>query len=371
MHAATMNPFNPQFGKRPSEFIGREIIINNFLQSMDNPNDPHRASIITGIRGSGKTAILSDIRQSLDQKKFLVVNLTARDGMLRDTLDICVRDAKQWLGDKFDDFSGFSVGALGFSFGVTLAGRHEEHGFRYYLTDIVSALTKKGITTVFLIDEAQVKTSELREFAVTYQHLMMEDMDVAVLMAGLPSAVQDVLNDEVLTFLRRSQRVQLESIEVDIVANAYENAFEKAERTFEHGALQRAAEASKGYPYLIQLIGFYLWEGARSLLKKKDVDQALTQSKVELFKNVHDLIYRSLSDKDKEFLMAMTQDKGESATVDIAKRLGAERGYVSRYRQRLIDAGLVQSSDWGKLVFSPPYMRDYLLDKHKQEWGED
>jgi len=367
MNAAAANPFNPQFGKRPSEFIGRDLIINDFLQSMDNPNDPHRSSIITGIRGTGKTAILSDIHQSLDPEKFLVVDLTAKDGMLLDMLDICARDAKQWLGSFLDGFVGFSLGALGFSFGITRKSGHEEHGFRYYLTDIVATLTEKGITTVFLIDEVHNETPEMREFVTTYQHLVREDRDVALLMAGLPNSVQDVLNDKILTFLRRSQRVELESIDIDIVAIAYDNAFKAAQRSFGGGSLQKAAEASKGYPYLIQLVGFYLWKSMRAHIDDTDVAQALVQSKVDLFKNVHDLIYSGLSSKDREFLMAMAQDVGESAIADVSARMRVDNSYISRYRQRMIDAGIIHSTGRGKLAFSPPYMRDYLLGKSKTE----
>jgi len=357
------NPFNPQFGKRPSEFIGRDIIINDFLQCMSSPNDPNRTTIITGIRGSGKTAILADIHQSLESKKCLIVDVTAKDGMLLDILDICVRDGKRWLPGVFDEFTGVTFGALGFSFGVTRKNRHEEHGFRYWLTDILSALKKKNIPIVFLIDEVHNDTAEMREFATTYQHLVRENMDVMLLMAGLPSSVQDILNDKVLTFLRRSHRVQLENIDVRVVAIAYGNAFEKAKIFFESDVLEQVARASEGYPYLVQLLGFYLWKSADNPITAKDVDQALTKSKIELFKNVHDLIFHELSQKDRDFLMAMSKDSAESSFGEIAARIKVNSSYASRYRQRLITAGIIYSSSYGKLAFSPPYMREYLLEK--------
>jgi len=81
------NPFNPQFGKRPRQFIGRELIIYDFIQSLDDSNDPNRTTIITGIRGSGKTAILSDIHMSLDPKAYAIIDVTAQDGMLLEILD--------------------------------------------------------------------------------------------------------------------------------------------------------------------------------------------------------------------------------------------------------------------------------------------
>ena len=88
------NPFNPQFGKRPRQFIGRELIINSFLQSLSDRNDPHRTMIITGIRGAGKTAILSDVHESLDPGKHVIIDVTARDGMLLEILDEFIRSVK-------------------------------------------------------------------------------------------------------------------------------------------------------------------------------------------------------------------------------------------------------------------------------------
>lgn len=365
MNATMLNPFNPQFGKRPAEFIGRDLIINDFLQSLNNPNDPHRVSIITGIRGAGKTAILSDIHQSLNPEKYLVVDLTAKDGMLLDTLDLCTANARPWLGKFLEGFSGFSVGALGFSFSITKKSGREEHGFRYYLTDIVSTLTKKGIPTVFLIDEVHNDTPEMREFITTYQHLVREDKDVALLMAGLPNSVQDVLNDKILTFLRRSQRIHLESIDTSLIELAYGNAFRKAQRSFKNTALRCAAEATKGYPYLIQLLGFYLWKSGHELMNEDDINQALIRSKADLFRNVHDLIYHDLAQKDKEFLLAMSEDDAESTFGDIAARMKVTSGYASRYRQRMIDADIIHRSSYGKVAFSPPYLREYLLSKSR------
>lgn len=362
MKSIAANPFNPQFGRRPKQFIGRELIINDFLQSLGIPDDPNRVTIITGIRGSGKTAILSDIQLNLDAKNYLVIDVTAKDGMLLEVLDQCSRKGKQWLGKKLDGLQGVTLGALGFSMGFTVKERTETHGFRYYITDVLDSLKKHGITAVFLVDEVHSDTDEMREFITTYQHLMREEYDIALLMAGLPSSVQAVLNDKVLTFLQRAHRVRLESIDTRIVRMAYENVFTAAKRKFAGAALDLASQAACGYPYLIQLIGFFLWRKDGDTITEKDVAQALLQSKVELFQNVHDIIYRELSAKDREFLEAMLQDEDESAYGDIVQRIGVTSGYASRYRQRLLDAGIIERSAFGKLRIAPPHFKEFLAD---------
>jgi hypothetical protein len=144
---------------------------------------------------------------------------------------------------------------------------------------------------------------------------------------------------------------------------AFDKAFEKGGFGFAKGALAKAAGSTIGYPYLIQLIGYYLWKDAKKKIGSVDVARALKLSKVDLFRNIHDLIYNELSGKDREFVMAMTEDEEESEFGAIAKRMGVTSGYASKYRERLLKAGIVHSSGYGRLAFSPPYMREYLLSR--------
>jgi type II secretory pathway predicted ATPase ExeA len=358
------NPFNPQFGKRPERFIGREMVVNDFLQSLSDKNDPHRTTIVTGIRGSGKTALLSDVHASLDDGH-IVIDVTAQDGMLLEILDEFIRGSKDkgWLGKKLEGYQGFSVGALGFSFGLTRKGDEESHSFRFVASELLDRLREKNIGTVFLIDEAHNGTPEMREFVVTYQHLVREDYDVTLLMAGLPSSVNDVLNDKVLTFLRRAHRVELENIDTKAVEVAYEQAFHQAGRRFVDDALRESAMATEGYPYLIQLLGYFLFNSGKEELDSKLLWQSLELSKIELFKNVHDLLFQELSARDRDFLFAMAVDEGQSDFGTIRERLGVSAGYASKYRERLLMAGMVRAVAHGTLALVPPYLREYLLTK--------
>jgi len=340
-------------------------MINDFLQSLTDKNDPNRTTIITGIRGSGKTAILSDIRASLDTNQFVVVDVTAHDGMLLEILDEFIRNSKgkDWLGKAFKGVQGFSAGALGFSLGITKKNESETHGFRFMLSEILDQLKSKGIKTVFLIDEVHNGTTEMREFAVTYQHLVREEYDVALFMAGLPSSVNDVLNDKVLTFLRRAHRLELESIDIKAVEISYEQAFSQAGRSFSGNALTASAKATEGYPYLFQLLGYFLFISQQETIDAKLVKQSLELAKIELFKNVHAMLFQELSVKDRDFLFAMVEDEKPSDFASIRERLGVSPGYASKYRERLLVAGMVKAAGHGKLTYAPPYMRDFLLTK--------
>jgi hypothetical protein len=363
MATQASNPFNPQFGKRPQQFVGRDLIVVWLIRSLDEPNDPKRTTIVTGIRGAGKTALLSDVAASLGVEGFLIVDVTAGDGMLLEMLDGLATKGSRWLARRFGKIQGFSVGALGFSFGLSLKDGQETHGFRYYVTEMLTELKKHKVTAVFLIDEVHLKTSEMRVFATTYQHLVREGMDVALLMAGLPDAVLDILNDQVLTFLSRSYRVELGDIDPRVFQIAYENAFDRGDRGFRGSALQKAARSTKGYPYLFQLLGYCLWQSDAHEISEGAVDQALVLSKIDLFQNVHALLFRDLSARDRDFLFAMVPDDGGSQFGAIVERLDVSKGYASQYRQRLMEAGLVVSETRGQLSFRLPYMREFLQEK--------
>jgi DNA-binding Lrp family transcriptional regulator len=356
MKARPSNPFHPQFGKRPDKFVGRDGIIREFLASLEERNDPYRNTVVVGIRGSGKTALLSGIKEAIDPQTHLVVDVTAGAELNQSILD------QMQLQLKLPEhrLTGGSAGALGFSLGLQTSLEESAHGFWYHLTLLVEECQKRRLGIVFLIDEVHNETPDTREFVTAYQHLVRDNADVALLMAGLPRSVNSVLNDKVLTFLHRTNKVTLGSIDALLVRRLYETTFADAGFEDVRGALPRAADATCGFPYLIQLIGFYLWKSAGSRIDERLVADALLNSKVELFQNVYQLMLGEASPKDQEFLCAMLKDAAASQFGELAKRMGTSASYASRYRQRLIDSGLVHSPAYGKLAFAPPYFREFL-----------
>ena len=59
------NPFKPTAGKRPPILIGRESVIEDFEEGLDNgAGAPGRLMLITGNRGCGKTVLLRELQTS-------------------------------------------------------------------------------------------------------------------------------------------------------------------------------------------------------------------------------------------------------------------------------------------------------------------
>ena len=290
--------FDPRVGKRPARLIGRDDVLRDIEAAFEDVDDDERVLIITGIKGSGKTVILNEAREMIQQPG-----------------------------------------------------------------------------TVF-IDDASKDVAGLKERLVNYGDLAQQGEAPMLLIAGQPHAIEELLKDEDLAYLRRARRLTLGSVREDEVFALYKRAFEetyigdpaRGSKDIALKALRRAAAATDGHPYLIQLVGYYLSKEDKTI-DDKAVDKAVFLAKIELYKNLHESIFWSLSSKDRVFLWSMAQDEGASEFGEIARRMGVSTGYASKYRERLLCAGVIYRSAYGELAFTLPYMKEYIEKEYIERLG--
>ena len=364
------NPYNPSFGMRPERFLGREMIINEIESAFDNFNSPWRSTILTGVRGSGKTAILSDLQMRFRDQKAIVVLAAPIEGFLDDILGQIYRQLPKSLLSKLPKISKINTG-LGASFEM---GSDENilpftTTFRYQVTTLLEECKAKEKPIVILIDEVQKHFAEMRTFVSTYQQLLMEDYKIILVMAGLPNAIRDILNDDILTFFRRSKQVVLDVVDYSLVKHDYHETFMNNHHNICEDIVDEMTCATKGYPYLIQLIGYYMWESLKTTEDaRKAYEDSMVYIKSALFTNVHQLIYSELSKTDKNFILAMSEDEEVSKTSDISLRLEKDKGFTSRYRDRLLATGVIKAVGHGELSFAIPYMREFLIKNQRNSY---
>ena len=361
------NPFNPSFGKRPIHFYGRQEITRSIVASVEDISSPWRTTLITGVRGSGKTALLSDIRINLDSPDVIALYVVPNEALLDNVLTQLYRQHRKSISGVVPELKNISIN-LGVSVGFERDKKtpYFTETFSYQIMELMDSYMKQGKHVVFLIDEAQKHTEDMRILISTYQDLVMREYSVSMVLAGLPSVVSDILNDDILTFLRRAKQIELENVELMIVEHEFKKVFLSTGTTFTEETVSKAAAGTYGYPYLIQLIGYYLWDEIRGNNSKDLLDDVLFKSKMELFRNVHRLVFSGLSVKDREFIYAMAEDEGFSSVSAIGERVQMKKNHISLYRERLISAGVVKPAGHGLLCFVYPYMREFLQNK-KQE----
>ena len=71
------NPFTLTFGKSPLESVERPIQINEIMEAFTANPINQQMFLITGVRGSGKTVLMTEISHRLkDLDEWVVIELT-------------------------------------------------------------------------------------------------------------------------------------------------------------------------------------------------------------------------------------------------------------------------------------------------------
>ena len=357
------NVFIPVFGNRPNPFVGREEIFNDFMEGLAHPEGhPHRATIIRGQRGTGKTAILLEIAFRAEKAGYVAACVTAGEKMLDEIIQI-LAEKNNKLFNKAKKVKSVNAGAFGFSLGFTLSDEAwQSLGYRMKLTTLVEALEKNKKGALILIDEVVANSPQMREFATTYQHLVGEGKNIAIVIAGLPGAISNVIHDDILTFLNRAHKVELTPLSLNDISVFYSKQFSSLGKTIDAETLNYIVEATLGYPYLMQLIGYHILKHTKesNIIEESAAKSAVKNAKRDFVDSVHIACMKPLSDKDKAFLKAMSIDKGSSRMADIQARLKVSPAYAQQYRSRLIAAGVILSDQRGRVEYTVPYLGEYL-----------
>ncbi len=369
------NPFKPTAGKMPPILVGRESVIADFCEGLANgAGAPGRLMLVSGQRGFGKTVLLTEFARIADAQGWITVRETAAQGM-------CERIIQALAGHapRVSDFSvepTISIaGTAGGSLGHATLSLPSSLGIRQAVNKRLERL-KPGKGVLITVDEAQAaKRDELVALATAVQQIIgdqdmtqvsdEEKHGIAFAFAGLPSVVDDLINDEVLTFLRRAMRENLGAVMIPDVRNAYITSVENTGMSIDADVALLAARASLGHPYLIQLVGYYMWQSARrrrsNTIEMRDVVQASEDAGIAFQDAVCAPAYKGLTSAQRAFLDAMAQDWPEPASVcDVAVRAGKSRSWASKYRESLIRAHVIEGLGDGRVAFAIPYLGDYL-----------
>jgi AAA ATPase domain len=369
-----VNPFRPSFGVTPPLLAGRDTEILAFGDALDSgPGAPGRATLYTGVRGIGKTVMLNEAETQARQRGWVTVSETAIPGMIDRLTTHRLPEAAATLELSS---SGRKVTAVAFPFhlgGLTWQTPAAEHrpDLRAQLTALTDHLATHGTGLLLTVDELhRAGRAGLRELAATIQHCFREERPIAFAGAGLPTAVADLLNDDVLTFLRRADRYHLGAVDPADVADALRTPLNATGHGITETALDVAAAGTGGYPFLIQLVGFWMCKLADTNTASNDasvIDDAAAAAGVQAARRrlgslIHKPALQDLSHIDRTFLAAMAVDEGPSRMADIAARLNADANYASQYRLRLIAADMIHSAGHGHVEYTLPYLRDYLRE---------
>ena len=371
------NPFKPTAGKVPPILVGRQSVLDDFAEGLDNgAGAPGRLMLITGQRGYGKTVMLTELGRIAQGRGWVVVSDTASKGL-------CARlvDELSPMGIHLESLSlGPTVAVQGMaSASLDSASFSAPDRDALTLRKAIEARLKrcdKGKGIVFTIDETQAASmDDLVALATTIQHVIRdEDMrdvpdaerkGVAFVFAALPSLMDELLNNKVLTFLRRSQKEDLGAVPLPDVRAAFVESSRESGKVISPEDALVAARATDGYPYMVQLVGYYMWRSAQArgsvAIELEDVERGIEDATLAFGDAVCAPILDGLTGAQRLFVEGVAEDDPEPTFVSsLAERLGRSQAWVSKYRASLIKERVIEPVGRGYVRLATPHLAEYV-----------
>ena len=249
------NPFRPTAGATPPDLIGRGGVLDEFAYGLRiGSGAPGLLTIFTGARGIGKTVMLGAAEDLALGSGWAVISETATTGFVG-RIGESMRRLTNDLGDGPTGRRITAVSLAGFSV-TTQLGPEEQVDWRTGGVTLLRLLAAKGTGLIITVDEIHAADRpDLSRLAADVQHFIREGLPIGLVFAGLPAAVSDLLNEGVATFLRRADRIDLHAASIAEVERSFSETFAGAGIGLSPHLAKAAAEATGGYPFLIQLVG--------------------------------------------------------------------------------------------------------------------
>ncbi|WP_229660041.1 ATP-binding protein [Tersicoccus solisilvae] len=362
------NPFRPGFGQTPAILAGRGAVVDDFERALATAGSRARNVLISGARGTGKTVLLTEFESIAADNGWTTMILHTGASSLTEELRESIVDRLRANDPDAETSRLVGGGASGFTASREVvdhyAGERRPLGA---LLDRLAALCRDaGGGLLLMLDEIQsVDPEQLHEITQHVQDLVRHGLPIGFVAAGVRTGVDDLLDHDKTTFLRRAHRVELGSVPVSAAIETIRQTVADTTRSITPDAAVLAGDISRGYPYLIQLVGARAWEssGDADTIEREDVSRIRIEVIAEMIRNVHGPALRGLTRRKTDYLLAMVTDAGPSRVADIAERMGVTVKYQSVYRARLIEDELVRPAGTGLVEFALPYLREALLDR--------
>lgn len=370
-----LNPFSPSFGVSPPVLAGRRAALSGFETVFGNVRSASYATLVWGLRGTGKTVLLNAFEDRAAAHGWLTVSSAGAmpSGLIDDIAgktSRCLRNFEAEHGSRTGRVvSGLSLGGIGVQTeaapeadGPLPAAQHDLESMLAALGD---ALAERGTGLLITIDELHAAdVSEIRQFGGVFQLVSRRpERPIAFAGAALPELEDRLMSGPAATFLQRCNRYEIGNLPTSEARTALRAPIEQAGGQIDDAALQLAAEASGGQPYLVQLIGADMWDECSDPIAgiaADDVERAAAGAVRKFGEHVYAPLWRRLSDLDKRFLIAMLDDAGSTSIGDIGRRWQHGSSSLSRYRQRLLSAGLITVVGRGRLAFVHEAARSHI-----------
>ena len=338
------NPFTLSFGKSPNEIISRYDYANEIISNFVSDNPVSHAYLIEGVRGCGKTVLMTSIEKELAKEKdWIVIDLNSTQDLITDFAMRLIDSCKK-LTDIFK--KGFNISVAGFGIGVN--GEEQNRNSVSIICELLEKLNKKNKKVLITIDEV-MNGNNMRYFASEFQILLRQDFQIFLLMTGLYENIYAIQNDPALTFLLRTPKIKLEPLSLVQITKTYQSIFKTDDETS-----KKLAKITKGYAFAFQALGLLYYDYKDTL----SLEKILLKFDELMDDFVYKKIWEGLSNQDKKVLLAITDSKIQVG--EVCKKLNMTSATFSKYRERLLNRGIIHSPQHGYVEIILPRFSEVI-----------
>lgn len=379
------NPFAPGAGTPPPELAGRSGLIEDAAVALDRIRHGRsaRSMIFYGLRGVGKTVLLTTIRNQAEGEGIVVVAMEAPENRslpamlvpaLRASLlkldrmkqaGLAIKRALRALAGFIKPrvrYEGFEI-ALDFEPEPGLA---DSGDLETDLADLIratgEAAREHGTAIVLAIDELQyVPEEELAALISALHRASQLQLPITLIGAGLPQLLGQM--GRAKSYAERLFAfVPLGALEPNAAFDAIRLPLAQEDAEITDPALAAIFAETQGYPYFLQEWGKHSWDMADSSpIDERDVADASIAATAELDASFFRVRFDRLSPAEKRYLRAMAElGPGPHRSGDIAERLRVKVESVAPTRNSLIKKGMVFSPAHGDTAFTVPLFDAFM-----------
>jgi hypothetical protein len=281
------NPFAPGAGTPPPELAGREDLLERNAIALDRirAGRAARPSILYGLRGVGKTVLLSRMRDAAEAEGFTIVSLEAPEhrslpGVLVPSLRAAllrlnrVKQATAGVTRALRALAGFAKLKVKYDdLEVALdfepePGLADSGDLDADLADLMiaagEAARERDSAIVLVIDELQyVPEEQLAALISALHRANQRQVPVTMLAAGLPQLLGQM--GRAKSYAERLfEFIEVGPLEVAAAQAAIRVPIEREDETIDGDALDAIIEQTQGYPYFLQEWGKHSWDTAEA-----------------------------------------------------------------------------------------------------------
>jgi AAA ATPase-like protein len=385
--SSSPNPFQPAPGARPPILAGREAELASIRDATARleHGSPPVAIAIVGLRGLGKTALLSELDSRLDPKRVTVLRLEVeRDRPLAALVRTKISRARgagesitKRLGAALDKALGHLPtisyelpDKLG-SIAVTGSGQEKDESETGPLAEAIGifneALESQHRRLAILVDEIQDSDlPSIRSVAASVHQSAATKAPILLAVAGLPQS--ETLFTKIRTYTQRWDHLSLDFLTRAETANAIRIPVEHAGTAIDDAAVDRLTDECGGYPFFVQLYASAAWNehtGARITIE--DVDRAIPPVRAKIEKTFYRDILAKLTTRELAFAIALAEmGSGPQSFSELAARLKTPTQNLGSLRVNLIKKDVIISPGPRLIEFRIPLLDQYIR-QHAEE----